>query len=118
MAYKKEKTDQEWSQIRFQNSLGPQIGGLLHDAVALTIKFNDKKKVYEDIKNWLDDLYEIAESKKAEITKIEPVSDEAAKKAGEKFQKDYNKKSELDDINAEQQLPIIDIDTDPQNKII
>ena len=101
------KTDQEWNKIRFQNSLGPQIGGLIHDAVALTIAQTNvvgKKKKGEwttSIQQWLDTLYDIAEAKKKELTEITPVSDKAAKKADEDFQKKYNKESKLEDLNNE-----------------
>lgn len=97
------KTDAEWSQIRFQNSLGPQIGGLLHDACALAVgnkRFWERVKI-EDIKCWLDRLYDIAEAKKKELTEIKPVNREAAKKAGDEFKKRYEGDSKAEDINAE-----------------
>ncbi len=100
------KTDQEWEKIRFRNNLGPQIGGLLHDAVALTIadfeKENAPGAISEvDVKQWLNTLYKIAEAKKTELTEIKPVSNEAAKKSGDEFNKRYKNDSKLEDINNE-----------------
>ena len=94
MAYKTEKTSQEWEKIRFQNSLGPQIGGLIHDAVALAIAVREQHKGYKDydisadVKIYLDTLYKIAENKKAEITTPKPVDLEKAEELGEQWKKD------------------------------
>ena len=80
------KTDKEWEQIKFKNNLGPQIGGLLHDAVALVIAEIKNGKVIEQgdelhdvrerIEHWVDVLYEIAEDKKKELTATQPKKDE------------------------------------------
>jgi len=86
MAYKTQKSDQEWEKIRFQNSLGPQIGGLLHDSCALAIA--TKKVDPASIKHYLDVLYIIAEQKKTEITTPEPIDLDAAEKLGEQWKKD------------------------------
>ena len=103
MAYKTQKTDQEWEKIRAQNSLGPQIGGLIHDAVALQVAFLNKitdsewnvdnvdeirKMTKDNIEYWLDTLYEIAENKKAEITTPKPVDLTKAEELGDKWKKD------------------------------
>lgn len=115
MAYKykpqPKKTDQEWSKIRFQNSLGPQIGGLLHDAVALAVvelnKCKDIKEIQKidvknHIKNWLDALYDIAEAKKKELTEIKPVDKDKANEDWDgKKEQIYQEDSKLDDLNAE-----------------
>ena len=74
MDNKTQKTDKEWEQIKFKNNLGPQIGGLLHDSVALCIA-NDRTDK-EDIAQCLDTLYEIAEDKKKELTATQPKKDE------------------------------------------
>jgi len=90
--YKSEKTPAEWDKIKFKNNLGPQIGGLIHDAVALTIAEGKKEEYdYEVMKNrvkyWLNNLYEIAENKKKELTEIKPVSMEDANEQSEEFNK-------------------------------
>ena len=106
------KTDEEWNQIRFQNSLGPQIGGLIHDAVALTIAIINKaslegltkdtdKKVEEInnlIKGWLDTLYEIAENKKAELTEVKPIDIKKAEKQGKDWKVNMAK-HEMNEVN-------------------
>jgi len=83
------KTDQEWSKIRFQNSLGPQIGGLLHDSCAIVIGIGIKNRSVEsvesDIKGWLDILYDIAENKKAQLTEVKPLDIDRAQKMGDKW---------------------------------
>ena len=107
MAYKKPpvKTDQEWNQIRFQNSIGPAVGGLIHDAVALAIAVREQHKNYKDydicadVKIYLDTLWEIAEKKKTELTEIKPVSREKATQAGIEFNKRIEKDSKLEDLN-------------------
>lgn len=97
MVYKKEpvKTDAEWEVINFRNSLGPQIGGLIHDAVAISTQlytrdaFN-RDGFKDDIQYWLDTLYEIAEQKKSQILKDQepkPLTEEDFKRAKEKYEK-------------------------------
>ena len=103
MAYKKEKTDQEWNKIRFTNNLGPQIGGLLHDAVALAIaekKSTSSEELKKDVKFWLDTLYEISEAKKKELTTPQLVTDEEALQAGIEFNKRIENDSKADDIKS------------------
>ena len=102
--YKKEKSDAEWEQINFKNSLGPQIGGLLHDAVALAVAFkgkfkypSDKTTTEDEIKYWLNTLYEIAENKKRNIAMSQLESTEDQLKV--KKQIEYEETSKLDDIN-------------------
>jgi len=76
------------------SSLGAQIGGITHDAVAIAIA--EKKITKANIKKWIDILYDLAEEKK----QPQPVSFEAAQKATEEF----NKKMEEADnqqVNAE-----------------
>lgn len=111
-----QKTDQEWNKIRFTNSLGPQIGGLLHDSCAIVIAMGVKNRTVEsvesDIKGWLDVLYDIAEAKKAELTQIKPVSDKDSKKADEDFQKKYNEQSKLEDLTYKQEAFIEDANKD------
>lgn len=99
-----QKTNAEWEQIKFKNNLGPQIGGLLHDAVALTIAFNKNKPgttpISNDIKDWLDYLYEIAEAKKKELTTIDiEKSVELGKKHMEKLL-GITSKDRMDKANA------------------
>ena len=103
MAYKKEKTDQEWNKIRFTNNLGPQIGGLIKQATDLTIAEwkgqNCDGAINEyDIKEWLDKLYDIAEAKKKELTEPHPMSNEEARQAGIEFNKRIENDSKADDI--------------------
>ena len=88
-----QKTDAEWNQIRFQNSLGPQIGGLIHDAVALTIAY--KKEVGTnpaDIKAfiglWVGELYKVAENQKKQLTGVKPLDIDKAVEQGDKWKKD------------------------------
>ena len=96
MAYKTQKSDQEWEKIRAQNSLGPQIGGLIKQAVDLAIaerKDVEKGEAFVDdmetrISYWLDILYKISENKKAEITTPKPVDLEKAEELGDKWKKD------------------------------
>lgn len=91
------KTNAEWDKINFKNNLGPQIGGLLHDAVALTISSIQSNKhikytteiIQECIETYLDTLYDIAEAKKADLLEIKPVSWEQAKEANEAFTKSH-----------------------------
>ena len=95
MAYKTQKTDQEWEKIRAQNSLGPQIGGLIKQAVDLAIaerKYVEKGEAFVDdmetrISYWLDILYKISENKKAEITTPKPVDLDKAEALGDKWKK-------------------------------
>lgn len=112
MAYQKKqpiKTPQEWDKIKFQNNLGPQIGGLLHDAVAIIVaEINNKcldcengTLMVERIEFWLEKLYDIAEAKKTELTTPQPISNEAAKKAGDDFNKRYENDSKLEEIEQE-----------------
>jgi len=56
-----------------KKDLGAQIGGLIHDAVALTVA--EKKLKPERIKFWLNTLYNISESKKTELTAPKPIPD-------------------------------------------
>ena len=111
MAYKPKKTDNEWKQIRFQNSLGPQIGGLTHDAVALTIAGGVKGKTFtavqKDIREWLNRLYEIAELKKDKITTPKPVSKKDIKIANEEFE-EVMKEDETEAINEQVQREMYD----------
>ena len=102
MAYKKEKTDQEWNKIRFTNNLGPQIGGLLHDAVALAIAEykNKKAPLKKSVEFWLNTLYLIAEAKKKELTTPQPLTDEEATQAGIEFNKRIENDSKADDIKS------------------
>ena len=60
-----------WEDINFRKGLGPQIGGLLHDAVALTISEKNigKEGIIAHIEYWLDTLYDIAEQKKEAVLK-------------------------------------------------
>lgn len=113
-------TPKEWEQIRQEKQaridkqgLGAQIGGLLHDAVALVIAGGVKDKSFSEvskvIKEWLDLLYDISEAKKVELTEIKPVLREVAQKADNEFQKKYDKQSRLDDIERENKLPIINV---------
>lgn len=91
-----EKSKEQWDKIKFKNNLGPQIGGLLHDAVALTIAEVAPKCLDgngQRVKYWLDILYEIAENKKAELLKPKPVKPLNEKKAV-KMGKDWQKKQE------------------------
>jgi len=110
MAYKTEKTSQEWEKIRFQNSLGPQIGGLIHDAVAIGIYAKDVSD--GNLKAILDMLYEIAENKKAEITTPKPVDLTKAEQLGDKWKKDRIEEERIR-IGAkyqekEEEIPIIE----------
>jgi len=85
----KQKTDQEWSKIRFQNSLGPQIGGIGHDvAVYMAAGLEPTKKNIDNVKKWIDTLYEIAEQKKAQLTEVKPLNIEKAVKLGDKWRKE------------------------------
>ena len=66
-----DKTPQEWDAIKFKNNLGPQIGGLLHDAVALTIAHRGENATIDTslkaTKVFLNELYKIAEEKKQSL---------------------------------------------------
>ena len=112
------KTDAEWNQIRFQNSLGPQIGGLIHDAVALTIAYKDVPGVTPQVavKRWLDTLYEIAEQKKAELTEVKPLDVDKAVDLGKKWKAGYDKESKQEEINSELQA-VSDKEREAQDKI-
>lgn len=80
------KTDKEWDIINFKNSLGPQIGGLMHDAVAIVSAEIGCGKVMESgdelhdardrIEHWVSVLYEIAEAKKLDIIASKPTDEE------------------------------------------
>ncbi len=101
--------DQEIKQMhqakiqRWDNSsLGAQIGGLLHDAVALTIadygyalKSSGRPSLEKQVKIWLDILYKISEEKKFEI--INP------QKAKIEELKDWVKKMDSGEIQKEKQ---------------
>jgi len=85
-----QKTDAEWNQIRFQNSIGPQIGGLIHDAVALVVaegvKESDSKiSVHVRIESWLEVLYDIAETQKAKLTEVKPLNIKKAVEQGDNW---------------------------------
>lgn len=129
--WKIQKTDEEWKQIRFQNSLGPQIGGLIHDAVSIVTtimaKFEGdytgkmfKEKVKKDIKFWLDTLYDIAEAKKRQLTESPTYGEQM--EAEEKYQKKQEEEdkrieqSKIDDLekeaketaDMEKEIPVIE----------
>jgi len=74
----KQKSDKEWEAINFRNGLGPQIGGLMKQAVELTIAFGDTQNndgPVANIKYWLDVLYKLAEQKKQSILEAQPKDD-------------------------------------------
>jgi hypothetical protein len=98
MAYTKKpqiKTNAEWDKINFKNNLGPQIGGILHDSVAIVVaEINNStaetekwsaERVEKDIKYWLDILYKLAEAKKEDLLEIKPVTHEQAERANKAF---------------------------------
>lgn len=95
------------------SSLSAQLGGLIHDAVALTIAIlgQEKKSLatrddyQEEIKMWIDWLYNFEEAKKEELNKL-PEVDLGALEASDKLwdskrQELYNQDGELDDINKQ-----------------
>jgi len=79
------KTDAEWDSINFKNSLGPQIGGLIKQAVDLAIA--EKKISVPVIKYWIDELYEIAEAKKKELLTPKPLNETKAVEMGKEWHK-------------------------------
>jgi len=114
-----QKTDAEWNKIRFQNSLGPQIGGIGHDvAVYLAAGIEPTKKNIENVKKWLDTLYDISESKKAELTEVKQIDMDKAVEQGDKWKKGigYNKESKQEEINDELQIAK-DQEREAQDKI-
>ncbi len=86
-------TEKEWSSIKKENSLGPQIGGLIHDSVAIVTALMNKdadllkdgQEIEASVKSWLDTLYEIAEAKKKSILKdsLEEPNKQAQEVTGE-----------------------------------
>jgi hypothetical protein len=113
------KTKAEWDKIKFENSLGPQIGGLIHDAVAIVVAEVKSGKVMEQgdelhdvrerIEHWLSVLYEIAEQKKEQILKDQepkPLTKQDvinASKMGEQVLKteEIHQEQEIDAVNDE-----------------
>jgi len=97
----KQKTQQEWDQIKFQNNLGPQIGGLLHDSIALvSAGIKPTEANLRDIKNWLNLLYDLAEEKKEQLTKIQPMTTEDSQRANDQFERKM-KDDKIDAINSD-----------------
>ena len=78
---------------RYDNAgLSAQIGGLLHDSIALVIaekKINPKQIAY-----WLHTLREIADKEK------EPKYNGTSVAENEEWQKEYNEKSKLDEVKV------------------
>ena len=83
-------TEQEWNQMRGEKQINIQTLACLHDAVALVIaegvsKGKTEISSAERIEFWLTSLYEIAESKKAQLTEVKPLNIEKAVKQGYKW---------------------------------
>lgn len=76
------------------NSLSAQIGGLMHDAVAIAIA--EKKISKNNIVFWLRKLREIADAEK----QPKQVNQEAIE-LGEEWQKTYNKECELAELKKQ-----------------
>ena len=76
-------TEEQWDQMRGEKQINIQTLACLHDAVAMTIHCGDKNR--EAIKMWLDILYKIAESKKAELTEPKPLDIKKAVEQGDKW---------------------------------
>ena len=125
MAYKKQSNDKKIEAMhkaklkRWDNSsLGAQVGGLIHDAVALAIA--TKKVDPADIKHYLDMLYIIAENKKEEVSAPSEVDWDKAQKATEEFNRRVKesekrlKQDQLEDINAQLQAEAADLETERQ----
>ena len=78
-----QKTDAEWNQIRFQNSLGPQVGGLIKQAVDIVIA--EKNITPANIASWLDRLYEISEDRKKKFSEPKPLNIKKAVEQGDNW---------------------------------
>lgn len=102
---KKEKTDQEWEQIKYRNNVGIQIGACINKAVDIVVAETPLRSDtttqlrIERIKYWTDVLFEIGTDKKKKETTPQPVSNEEAVQAGIEFKNRYEKDSKLGDIN-------------------
>jgi len=118
MAYQKKeiKTKQEWDKIKFENSLGVNVGACRNKAVDLVIaKYNTEKtylsnqELTKEITEWVDILYQIGKEKEEQILKDQepkPLTKEDlinAQKMGEQVLENENQeeKEGLDNANYE-----------------
>ncbi len=102
-----------------KSGISAQIGGLMHDSVAIATTrlsklkagLDTREEYQEEIQYWLDTLLKMAK-KKVEYESIPivediryvPLTEEQIKAADDKFQEHYDKQSQLDDINLEGKL--------------
>jgi len=113
-------TEEKWDKMRDEKQINIQTLACLHDAVALTIatavhskkEGMSLKKAEQGIKYWLDTLYNIAETFKAEITTPKPVDLDKAEALGDKWKKDRIEEERIR-IGAkyqekEEEIPIIE----------
>jgi len=113
MAYKTQKSDQEWEKIRAQNSVGPAVGGVGHDvAVLVAAGIKPTAENIADVKKWYKKIYNIAEALKKEITTPKPVDLTKAEQLGDKWKKDRIEEERIR-IGAkyqekEEEIPIIE----------
>lgn len=119
MAYKKPKSIEEMYDNKMKrwdnSSLGAQIGGLIHDAVAIGIYAKDVSS--QNLKAILDMLYDIAETKKKELTTIQPISHQDALRINEEYEekmKNLKTEAERDELNrqaqelADKEMPVLE----------